>query len=245
MRPAAGPVEAMQAVAHPAGATGLQFRCHGLLRRFLLRQLEARGWEAVSQAQQGLGRWLAMQGDVDSAIAQLLSAGRVDEARAILDSSFGDLLDAGRSDRVRTWIRSAPGLAMPQDHRVLLGAAWSEVLGRRPGGDRPPRRAGGGSRRGGPRAGDGQLPDELREWLRIETDYLRSWVLAWSGNLEPELDLVRRARLGFGSSWERTVHQSAAFHEVRLHLCQGNEEEARAQLAGTFDHRGRWDPRGD
>ena len=117
-----------QVVAPPVGALGFQYRAHGLLQEYLRRQLSARGRQANAEARGAAGLWLAAQGDVDSAVTQLLDAGQVEKAREVLGAHVGGLLDSGRSDRVRSWYRQAPELALPGDQLMLLGAGWSEAL---------------------------------------------------------------------------------------------------------------------
>ena len=198
-----------QVVAPPVGALGFQYRAHGLLQEYLRRQLSARGRQATAQAHGAAGLWLASEGDVDSAVTQLLDAGQIDKAREVLGAHVAGLLDSGRSDRVRGWYRQAPELALPEDQVMLLGAAWSEVLGGNVAAARPhlaeleavtadptPQVA----------PGQGESASGLA-WLRTETLFLRAYLEAWAGRTVPRQGAGRE---GPGRIWHRLEPDVAA-----------------------------------
>jgi LuxR family maltose regulon positive regulatory protein len=227
----AGLAEA-QVVAPPLGALGFEYRAHGLLQEYLRRQLSARGRRAAAQAHGAAGMWLAAQGDVDSAVTQLLDAGQIDKAREVLGAHVAGLLGAGRSDRVRGWYRQAPELALPQDQLMLLAAAWSEILGGHIDAavshlaeleaittDPVPADAAGP-----PGDGPGLA------WLRTETVFLRAYVDSWCGRTDRAKELVRTFRAAHGNDWTRTSPQTAALMEVRLNLWHGDDEAGRSEL---------------
>ena len=198
-----------QVVAPPVGALGFQYRAHGLLQEYLRRQLSARGRQATAQAHGAAGLWLASQGDVDSAVTQLLDAGQIDKAREVLGAHVAGLLDSGRSDRVRGWYRQAPELALPEDQLMLLGAAWSEVLGGNIAAARPHlAELEAITAAPTPSAPSGQ-GDEASgvAWLRTETLFLRAYLEAWAGRTARARELVRQ---GSGRIWHRLEPDVAA-----------------------------------
>jgi LuxR family maltose regulon positive regulatory protein len=221
-----------QVIAPPVGALGFQYRAHGLLQEYLRRQLSARGRQAVAQAHGAAGLWLAAQGDVDSAVTQLLDAGQVEKAREVLGAHVGGLLDSGRSNRVRGWYRQAPELALPGDQLMLLGAGWSEALS-------------GNVAGAGPHLAeleaviadpalqvDEGRPDAAAglAWLRTETLFLRAVLEVWAGRTDRARELLRLVRAGHGTDWTRMSPQSAALMGVRLDLWHGDSEAARSEL---------------
>lgn len=220
-----------QVVAPPVGALGFQYRAHGLLQEYLRRQLSARGRQVMAQAHGAAGLWLAAQGDVDSAVTQLLDAGQVEKAREVLGAHVGGLLDSGRSERVRGWYRQAPELALPGDQLMLLGAGWSEALS-------------GNVAGAGPHLADLEAvtadptppvtpqPDAASglAWLRTETLFLRAFVEAWAGRTARARELLRQVRAEHGTDWTRMSPQSAALMGVRLDLWHGDSEAARSEL---------------
>ena len=221
-----------QVVAPPVGALGFQYRAHGLLQEYLRRQLSARGRQANAQAHGAAGLWLAAQGDVDSAVTQLLDAGQIDKAREVLGAHVAGLLDSGRSDRVRGWYRQAPELALPEDRLMLLGAAWSEVLGGNISAARPHlAELEAITATPTPSAPSGQ-GDEASgvAWLRTETLFLRTYLEAWAGRTARARELVGKVRAAYGTDWNRTSPQAAALMGVRLDLWHGDDDAARSEL---------------
>ncbi len=221
-----------QVVAPPVGALGFQYRAHGLLQEYLRRQLSARGRQAMAQAHGAAGLWLASQGDVDSAVTQLLDAGQIDKAREVLGAHVAGLLDSGRSDRVRGWYRQAPQLALPEDQVMLLGAAWSEVLGGNVSAAGPhlaELEAVTAASAPRPAPGDSDAASGLA-WLRMETLFLRAYLEAWAGRTARARELVGKVRAAYGTDWNRTSPQAAALMGVRLDLWHGDDEAARAEL---------------
>ncbi len=221
-----------QVVAPPVGALGFLYRAHGLLQEYLRRQLSARGRQATAQAHGAAGLWLASQGDVDSAVTQLLDAGQIDKAREVLGAHVAGLLDSGRSDRVRGWYRQAPELALPEDRLMLLGAAWSEVLGGNISAARPHLAeleaiTGAPTPQGAP--GPRDAASGLA-WLRTETLFLRTYLEAWAGRTARASELVGMVRAAYGTEWSRTSPQAAALMGVRLDLWHGDVDAARAEL---------------
>ena len=220
-----------QVVAPPVGALGFQYRAHGLLQEYLRRQLSGRGRQAMAQAHGAAGLWLASQGDVDSAVTQLLDAGQIDKAREVLGAHVAGLLDSGRSDRVRGWYRQAPELALPEDQLMLLGAAWSEVLGGNAA-DAWPHLAELEAVTADPTPQVAPQRDAASGlvWLRTETLFLRAYLEAWAGRTARARELVGKVRAAYGNDWTRTSPQSAALMGVRLDLWHGDDEAARSEL---------------
>ncbi|HSO04898.1 MAG TPA: hypothetical protein VLQ92_10485, partial [Candidatus Limnocylindrales bacterium] len=221
-----------QVVAPPVGALGFQYRVHGLLQEYLRRQLSARGRQAMAQAHGAAGQWLASQGDVDSAVTQLLDAGHVEKAREVLGAHVGGLLDSGRSDRVRGWYRQAPELALPGDQLMLLAAGWSEALGGNVAGAGPHLAELEAVTADRARHVEGGQPDADvgLAWLRTETLFLRAYLEVWAGRTDRARKLLRQVRAEHGTDWTRMSPQSAAMMGVRLDLWHGDVEDARSEL---------------
>ena len=221
-----------QVVAPLVGALGFQYRAHGLLQEYLRRQLSARGRQATAQAHGAAGLWLAAQGDVDSAVTQLLDAGHVEKAREVLGAHVGGLLDSGRSDRVRGWYRKAPELALPGDQLMLLAAGWSEALGGNVAGAGPHLAELEAVTADRARHVEGGQPDADAglAWLRTETLFLRAYLEVWAGRTDRARKLLRQVRAEHGTDWTRMSPQSAAMMGVRLDLWHGDVEDARSEL---------------
>jgi LuxR family maltose regulon positive regulatory protein len=217
------------------GPGPVRYETHPLLREFLGRKLAERGRGAQSRAHEVAGLWLAAQGDAELAISHLLECGRIERAREVLAAHVKDLLDSGRSERVRTWYRRAPELAVPDHQMLLLGAAWSELLG-------------GNVAAAGPHLleleaavarlvqaaaetpGSSDPAGTGTEWLRVEVLWLRSYLEAWTGQTRRGAEHLRRVRESYGEDWSRMAHQASAFHEVRLDLWHGDRQAARRKL---------------
>lgn len=226
----AGLAEA-QVLAPPVGAVGFQYRAHGLLQEYLRRQLSARGRKATAEAHQAAGMWLASQGDVDSAVTQLLDAGHIDKAREVLGAHVAGLLDSGRSERVRSWYRQAPELAVPEDQLMLLAVACSEVLGGNLAAAAPHlaelEAITGAAAQQATLQGDGSAG---LAWFTTETSLLRAYVDVWAGRTAHARELVRRVRASYADDWSRTGPHAAAMMQVRLDLWHGEDEAARTEL---------------
>jgi LuxR family maltose regulon positive regulatory protein len=221
-----------QVVAPPVGALGFQYRAHGLLQEYLRRQLSARGRQATAEAHGAAGLWLAAQGDVDSAVTQLLDAGQVEKAREVLGAHVGGLLDSGRSDRVRGWYRQAPELALPGDQLMLLAAGWSEALSGNVAGADPHLVELEAITAAPAQHVEAGRPDAAvgLAWLHTETLFLRAFVEAWAGRTARARELLRQVRAEHGTDWTRMSPQSAAMMGVRLDLWHGDVEDARSEL---------------
>ena len=115
---------------------------------------------------------------------------------------------------------------------MLLGAAWSEVLGGNVAAawphlaeleavtaDPTPQVA----------PGQGESASGLA-WLRTETLFLRAYLEAWAGRTSRARELVGKVRAAYGTDWNRTSPQAAALMGVRLDLWHGDDEAARSEL---------------
>ncbi|HSO04387.1 MAG TPA: LuxR C-terminal-related transcriptional regulator, partial [Candidatus Limnocylindrales bacterium] len=152
-------------------------------------------------------------------------------AREVLGAHVAGLLDSGRSDRVRGWYRQAPQLALPEDQVMLLGAAWSEVLGGNAA-DAWPHLAELETVTADPSPQVAPQRDAASglAWLRTETLFLRAYLEAWAGRTARARELVGKVRAAYGTDWTRTSPQAAALMGVRLDLWHGDDEAARAEL---------------
>lgn len=214
---------------------GSGYRVHGLLAEHLRRRLAQRGRGAESLAHRLAARWLAAQGEVESAITHLLAAGDIREAMSLLETHLSTLLDDGRVAAVRRWYRAAPGTVVTDDVLHLLGSAWAEVMG------------------GNIAGAEHQVlllheavertSDETAQvstgadallsgtaWLAAETELLHAYVDGWHGYPGRLLAHVRRARAFYGDAWDRSAHQVAAFLQIRGHLWAGDPVGARPLL---------------
>lgn len=214
-----------------SGPGPARYETHPLFREFLGRKLAERGGLALAAAHEQAGAWFASQGDAEGAISHLLDCGRIERAREVLAAHVRDLLDSGRSEQVRTWYRRAPELAVPDHQLLLLGAAWSELMG-------------GNVAAAGPHlieleAAASKLPAlepdaaaavTAAEWLRVEVLFLRSYLEAWTGQAGAAADHVRAVREAFGEEWSRMAHQASALHEARLDLWRGDLQATRRDL---------------
>ena len=145
---------------------------------------------------------------------------------------MGDLLDSGRSARVRTWYRRAPELALPDHELLLLGAAWSELMGGEvaaAGSHLVELEAAVAKLRGSaPDAGDADA--DAAEWLRVQVLFLRTYLEVWTGQTGRAADHLHAVRTSFGDDWSRMAHQSSAFLEARLDLWHGDVQATRRTL---------------
>ncbi len=214
------------------GSGPARYETHPLLREFLGRKLAERGRGAQAHAHEAAGVWLAEHSDGERAISHLLECGQIERAREVLAAHVGDLLDSGRSARVRTWYRRAPELALPDHELLLLGAAWSELMGGEvaaAGSHLVELEAAAAKLRGSaPDAGDADA--DAAEWLRVQVLFLRTYLEAWTGQTGRAADHLRSVRTSFGEDWSRMAHQSSAFLEARLGLWHGDLQSTRRTL---------------
>ena len=222
-----------QVVAPPVGALGFQYRAHGLLQEYLRRRLSARGRQAMAQAHGAAGLWLASQGDVDSAVTQLLNAGQIDKAREVLGAHVAGAVGLG-SFGPGAWLVS-PGPPACATRGPGDAARGGVVGGPRWGTFRPPGHIWPSWRRSPPlplprpAPGDSDAASGLA-WLRTETLFLRAYLEAWAGRTARARELVGKVRATYGTDWNRTSPQAAALMGVRLDLWHGDDEAARAEL---------------
>ena len=214
-----------------------RYETHPLFREFLGRKLAERGRGAQAHAHEAAGVWLAEHSDAERAISHLLECGQIERAREVLAAHVGDLLDSGRSAHVRTWYRRAPELALPDHELLLLGAAWSELMGGEvaaAGSHLVELEAAAAKLRGSaPDAGDPDAGDPAAaaaEWLRVQVLFLRTYLEAWTGQTGRAADHLRAVRTSFGEEWSRMAHQSSAFLEARLDLWHGDLQSTRRTL---------------
>lgn len=232
--------EELVAVPPEVGA-GLQYRVHGLLQEYLRRQLAARGSDAVRLAHHAAGRWLADQGDFDSAITHLLDSGQIQEAREVLGAHIAGLLNTGGAARVRSWYRRAPELALPEHEALILGAAWAEVLGGNVAAAGPHLQeleaAAAALAPAGSAGTDEQWAAGLA-WLITETRYLRAYLDAWTGHTQRARKLLAGVRASYAGAWKRASHQSSALMGVRIDLWHADFDSAREQLLAVASRPG-------
>jgi LuxR family transcriptional regulator, maltose regulon positive regulatory protein len=111
----------------PLDRTGESYRCHGLLREMLQRELRRHDPDLIAGLHRRAGIWHAAHGDVDGAIDHALAANDPQRGGELLWAHILRYIAQGRNETVQRWLGGFTEEQIAADAALSLCAAHSHL----------------------------------------------------------------------------------------------------------------------